>query len=255
VRIKWLSIVLLAGWAGSAWALVVAPARTEIRLAPGTRTRVELTATNDDKVKVRVDVSKKDWFIPETNKAWTVGRWLNVRGPASFKLKPGKSRKVKVDIECPKDMGGEVVAMVSFLYQTEQPSMVTPMISVSMYLIAAGSEKMEGQIKDLVVKKWKDQINITAVVKATGNIHLRPSGQLLLLDARGSELARMPVPEGQPAYPGAEMSYFGTVPPSVKLSSGTYVAKADLSYHDLKLQSTREFIVSADGQIEMSAVK
>jgi len=102
VRKRWLSIVLLVGWAAPAWALTVAPARTELRLAPGAKTRVELTVTNDGKDVLQVEASKKNWFIPEANKAWTVDRWLEVRGPASFRLKPGKSRKVQVDVKCPK---------------------------------------------------------------------------------------------------------------------------------------------------------
>jgi len=255
VQTKWLSIALLAGWAGPAWALVVTPARTEIRLAPGARTRVELTATNDDKVKVQVDVSKKDWFIPEANKAWTVGRWLDVRGPARFHLKPGKSRKVQVDVKCPKDMSGEVVAMVSFLYQTTPPSMVTPMISVSMYLIVAGTEKMEGRIKDLIVRKRNDQVNIAAVVKATGNVHLRPRGRFVVLDAQGVERGQVIIPEGQPTYPGTEIPYYGSLPANVKLSSGPYTVRADMSYGDFKVQANRDFTVLPDGQIQMGPIK
>lgn len=255
MQTKWLSIVLLAGWACPAWALVVSPARTEIHLAPGAKMRVELTATNDDKVKVHVDVSKKDWFIPEANKIWTVGRWLDVRGPGNFDLKPGQSRKVDVDVTCPKDMSGEVVAMVSFTYKTDHQSMVTPMISVSMYLMAAGSETRSGEVEDIIVRRYQDQLSLSAKVKSTGNVHLRPSGRIVVLDTKGAEVAALPVAEGQPAYPGTVSLYAGSVPVTPKLVPGTYIAKVELTYQDVKLQSTKEFTVLPDGQVQMGPIK
>ena len=134
-------------------------------------------------MKVQVDVSKKDWFIPDVNKKWTVHHWLDVHGPSQFNLKPGESKKVKLTISCPKEIVGEVVGMVSFLYQGEQKSMVTPMISVSMYVIAKGSEKMGGE---------KDQENDRPEMEAAptrpfrrwsrtlGMFILRPSGRLVV---------------------------------------------------------------------------
>ena len=101
------------------------------------------------RLTIQVDVLGEtlDWFMP-ANKALTVDKWLEVHGPARFYLKSGKSRSVKLTISCPKETDGELVGMVSFRYQTEHPSMVTPMISVSMYVIAAGHDKMAGEIKD-----------------------------------------------------------------------------------------------------------
>jgi len=255
LKAKWLNIALLLGQACPVWALVVSPPRTEVRLVPGASTPVELTATNDDKVEVQVDVSKKDWFIPAANKIWTVDRWLNVHGPARFKLKPGQTQKIEITVSCPKEMLGEVVGMVSFVYQTEPPSTVTPMISVSMYVIAKGSEKLDGDVKDLIVRRWHDQAVVSAVIRSTGNVHLRPSGRLVVADAKGNELAAMPVAEGAPTYPGTENIYGGQVPPNVKLPPGTYTVKADLEYQDLKLQGSRTFKVLPDGSIQMSPMK
>src|SRR4051812_6657605 len=97
------------GIASHGWALSVTPSRTEVRLVPGTGTQAALEVTNDDHADVQVDVSKKDWFIPEANKKWTVDQWLDVHGPSQFKLKPGESRKVDLSIRCPKEVVGEVV--------------------------------------------------------------------------------------------------------------------------------------------------
>jgi hypothetical protein len=172
-----------------------------------------------------------------------------------FYLKPGQSRKVKLTVSCPKETVGELVGMVSFLYQTEHQSMVTPMISVSMYVMAAGQEKIEGTIKDIVGRKWHDQVAFGTVVSDTGNVHLRPSGRLVVLDSKGAELATMTVPEGQPTYPGRDNLYSVQTPANVKLSSGTYKVQADLAYKDLKLQASRDFMILPDGQVQMGPIK
>ena len=131
--------------------------------------------------------------------------------------------------------------------------MVTPMISVSLYLIAAGTEKIGGEVTDLVVRTWNGQVHISAKVISTGNMHLRPSGRLIVVDSKGSEVAETPVVEGQPTYPGRDNLYYGALPGNVKLSQGSYTARTDLVYQGLKLQGSRGFTVLPDGQIQMNA--
>ena len=253
--LSWCMVFSALGFCGitsPALALVITPARTEMHLLPGTSTKAVLTATNNDKVEVQVDVSKKDWFVLPSNKALTVDKWLKVHGPARFYLKPGKSRTVTLMVSCPKETDGELVGMVSFRYQTEHPSMVTPMISVSMYVIAAGHDKMEGAIKDIVVRRWQNTVVVTAAVKAGGNVHVRPSGRLIVTDSKGGELASLPVPQGQPTYPGQEQLYGGQMPANVQLPPGTYTAKADLAYQDLKFQGSRDFTILPTGELQMA---
>ncbi len=237
-----------------AMALQVVPARTEVRLTPGTSTQVSLTVTNDDQMDLDIEVSQKDWFIPEAYKEWTVDKWLKNLGEAAFVLKPAERRKVDLMVRCPKTMDGEVVGMVSFVYRTRPPSMVTPMISVSMYLIGAGSEKIDGSINDLYAKAWSGRLSLSAKVRSTGNVHMRPSGYFLIVDRKGREIARMPILEGQPTYPGQESLYTGQTPGGLTIKPGKYVLHVDLRDKDLVLKQGRAFKVLKDGQVEMGKV-
>jgi hypothetical protein len=255
MRSQWFNIVLLAGWVTPAFALVVSPSRTELHLAPGAGTPMQLSVTNDEHVPLEIGVSKKDWFLPEANKAWTVDRWMTIEGPEHFSLKPGESRRVNLEITCPKELKGEVVAMASFVYRTENPSMVTPMISVSVYLMAAGTESRMGEVEDVMVRRNKDQLSLSAKVKSTGSVHLRPSGRIVVTDAKGIEIAQLAVAEGQPTYPGTDALYAGSVPFGPQLVPGTYQAKAELVYQEVKLEKSKEFTVLPDGQVQMSPIK
>jgi hypothetical protein len=235
---------------GSAWALSVSPGRTQIALSPGAKMNASLTVRNDAQKEIQVQVSKKDWFVLPANKDLTIDKWLTVRGPQTFFLKPGQARQVKLTARCPKQAQGELVGMVSFLYQTEDASMVTPVISVSVYLSAAGTEKVEGAIKHLVVRHWRDSLQVAVGVESTGNVHLRPTGHVRIFDAKGASLIELPIKEGDPAYPGMERGYFAQEA-SRKLAPGHYRVEADLVYRDLPLKATRQFSVGKDGNIKV----
>lgn len=247
----------LAGWIGGlvvlflslpAWPLSVTPGRTEVRIIPGNKTETYLTVVNDAKEDMNVGLETKDWFILEANKAnhLTVDTWLTVLGAKEFVLKPGKSRKIPIAVSCPKNAQGELVGMVSFVYQTHPPSMVTPVISVSVYLTAQGTEKTAGEIGDLVVRRLPQAVQAIATVKNTGNVHLRPSGVVLLVDDQGRQVDGLPIREGGPAYPGRDSPY-GTYDMTLKLKPGHYLAKATLTSDGYSMVSERGFTVPGDG--------
>jgi len=256
---KQFAVSLLAGALGwscgvrPAQALTVSPGRTEIRLAPGEKMKMRLSAVNDSKEELQVTVSKKDWFVLDANKAWGVDQWMKINGPERFTLKPGQKREIPVTVTCPRGAQGELVGMASFLYQTLSPTMVTPVISVSIYLEVAGTEKVAGEITEVGVRRWQERLQAAVAVKATGTVHLRPTGEILLKDSDGRPVARFPVPEASPAYPGRVQGYLAQVPPDFTLAPGRYRAEAHLNYRDLALSAARDFVVSAKGQIQMTS--
>ncbi len=241
--------LVILGAMTCAFALSVAPGRTEIRLAPGQNIKASLTVANDAKEIVQVEVSSKDWFVLEENKSFTVNSWLEIGGAHQFSLKPGERREVALRVTCPKNAQGELVGMVSFLYHASEPSMVTPVISVSIYTVVAGTEKISGEISELGIRSSQSAIQVAIGVKATGNVHLRPAGQVLIFNEKKELVSTIPIREGDPAYPGRERGYFGQ-DSSTKLVPGRYTLAANLVYRDVKLSKTTDFVVAKDGRIE-----
>ena len=237
-----------------AWALSVNPGRTEISLKPGAKSRMMLTVTNEDKEDVQVQVSSKDWFVLPANKGLSSDQWIKIHGKELFILKPGENRKVSLTILCPKQAQGELVGMVSFTYQTRESSMVTPMISVSMYVEAAGTEQISGEITELSVLRWKGKVQAAVAIKSTGNVHLRPTGHILLNDASGKTVADYIVPEENPTYPGRTQGYFGQGADAA-LQPGHYQASANLMYRMVPFKADRGFTVAQDGNITMDDLK
>jgi hypothetical protein len=125
-------------------------------------------------------------------------------------MTPGEKRQVQVRVVCPKDLKGETMGMVSFSYTGASTEMITPMISVSVYLRAEGTERNEGQIVDLGAGIRDRRILIAAQVKATGNVRLRPSGRIRLAKEDGEMIADYSISEGNPIFPGEKKDLWGT---------------------------------------------
>src|SRR5262249_49509299 len=158
--------------------------------SPGNSMHAKVTAKNDTAELVHVQVSSKDWFVLDANKAkkLTVKTWLKPEGPATFDLKAGESREGSVLLTWPKEAEGEPVGMVSFLYVTDHPTMITPVTSVSMYVEVAGTEKVAGEVRHIAFQNVNNQMQAAVIMKATGNVHIRPLGSLTVLDAQNDEV-------------------------------------------------------------------
>jgi hypothetical protein len=239
---------LLGGCFQTASALSVNPPRTELRLAPGKTAQGQIHLTNDSGVVQHMELSTKDWFVTPDNRAkkLTVDQWLELVGKRVFELKPGESRDVGYRVRCPKEAEGELVAMISSQYTSGEPSMVVPMISVSVYLEVAGTEKVAGEIQELKIHRWKNQWQAGVAIQSTGNVHLRPSGTIEIRRATGDMLGQYKIPEGQPTYPGVVQGYLAQIPSDLKLDPGRYLLKSTLTYRDMTWQAQRGFEISKD---------
>jgi hypothetical protein len=250
-----LGLLCMAAAALPVHALSISPGRTEVRLSPGKELEAALKATNDSPDLIHVTLSTKDWGpMLESNKAnkLTVDTWLKIQGPREFDLKPGETREIKLSVKCPEPTQGELVGMVSFMYVTDTPSMMTPIISVAVYMEAAGTETIAGELQSIVVNVWQDQLQAAVSVKSTGNVHLRPTGTIAFQDKKGKEIVSFPIKDGGPAYPGREQGYFAVIPAGYKLPKGRYKVSANLEYRGLKLQGIRDFKVLKNAQVEMA---
>jgi hypothetical protein len=235
------------------WAVSVSPARTEVRLPPGGETTAVLTITNPDKVPYNVELSEKPWFNYPNNRQIHVPDWLILPRRTHFQLKAGQSREVKITLRCPKDAVGELMGMVSFAYRGLQPSMITPMISTAVYLVAAGTEKITAEILEVAAESQSGRFGVRAKLQATGNVRLRPVGTIHLLDEKGQRVRDYLVTEGHPIFPGVIQDCVAQGPDAPP-PAGRYTLSAELQSGPLVLKADRGLRVSADGKVEMDAV-
>jgi hypothetical protein len=135
-------------------------------------------------------------------------------------------------------------------YQGMTPSMVTPMISTAVYLEVKGTERNLGDVLSISASAPNGHFQVGIRIKATGNIRLRPTGTIRLLSAEGQVVSLYTVPETSPLFPGTIRDYLGNGPDKVP-PAGNYKLSADLRSGAMELVSDQEFVVKANGDIEM----
>jgi len=249
-RIGILNLLVMLGLTSPLWGLTVSPARTEIRIPAGKSLAGELRIHNETAALINVTVSTKDWFVLEQNKNIGVDSWLKVKGRKQFSLKPGEERQVHYQAKPPREAQGELVGMVSFLYEKEEASMVTPMISVSVYVAIDGTDLRTGEIRDVAVNQQAGITTVVCTVKSTGNAHIRPRGQVQVVDGAGKIVADWPIRSGDPIYPASERQ-FSTENQKMVLSAGRYKVRTVLEDKTWNAEVTRGFVVSKKGDIRM----
>lgn len=241
---------MVVAFISCAWAISVSPPRTEVRVPPGGKTTIVMTVTNTHDEPYDVEVSEKPWFIYPDNKAIRVEAWLELPRRKKFRLKAGKSREVKLTIHCPKEAVGELMGMASFTYQGLKPGMITPMISTAIYLEVEGTEKNTGEIVSLGAGTRNGQFQVGARVKATGNIRVRPTGSILLVDDKGQGMGDYFVPEGSPIFPGATLDCAARGPGTPPLN-GHYILSATIRSGTLVMRKEQKIRVKLNGDVEL----
>src|SRR5207302_6241708 len=165
-----------------------------------------------------------------------------------FRLKPGERGDVKITIACPKEAVGELMGMVSVAYQGATPGIIAPMISTAVYLEVKGTEKNNGEIVALGAGTRNGRFQVGAQIKATGNVRLRPTGTIRLLNGQGQVVSIYTVAEASPLFPGTIRDYPG-IGPDKAPPAGRYTLSADLHSGTLALNAEHALIVKGNGDI------
>lgn len=185
--------------------------------------RVRNTAT--EAVVVRVSVIGYEDYM-DGNRDAAGPSWL-VAGPEEFILGPGEETGVRGVVQVTDTMmAGERMAWVFFadLPLSGAPT-VQGRIGTSLYLMMAGTLEPRLELETCTPLPREDgRWQFLAVVRNTGNVHLRPGGEFTVLDAFGSVVERAPVIGGMPVLPGAETRY-GCRPLSRPLAPGAYTVR------------------------------
>jgi hypothetical protein len=232
----------------------VSPARTEVRLTPGAEGSAVITIANTHPEAYDVDVSEKLWFVSPENKNIPLDSWLKLPFRTHFRLKPGQTRDVKITLRCPKTAKGELMGMVSFAYQGIKKSMVTPMISTAVYLEVIGTEINTGELLALGAGTHNGRFQVGAQIKATGNVRLRPSGRVYLVNDQGQNVAEYIVADTAPVFPGTIKDYEGKGPEQVP-PAGHYRLTASLTSGTLQLRAERSLVIGVNGDVQAEVTK
>ncbi len=211
----------------------VIPTVNEIILSENETRSGIYTIQNSSEVDMRVTIVTSYWYLSEENKDISLSSWLTI-SPTEFDLPAGENKDIPYEVIAPEGAKGELVAKLAFCPKPivgEQA--VNVVFSVSLYLKIRGTDKPQHELDDFKIWKHKEKeaIGIEAVLKNTGNIHLRPRTTVYVQDFLGEALKRVPLKYGVPVYPNKRQNYRGDIF-NFSLKPGLYRAIVETKYMD-----------------------
>jgi hypothetical protein len=200
------AVLLILGITGNLLANIgVDPAIVEMTLKQGEVQQGTLNVVNNGDEELIVTVEPENWLKKKGYKNKLSEKdpkdWLEVR-PMKFKVAPGQPKEIHYKAKAPKDMKGELVAMVFFSSKSKIKS-VQRRFGVCFYGTIEGTEDVKCEIVNTtaIEDEQRGKIRFAVEIKNTGNVHVRPYGFINIYN--GEDLIKyIRIKKGYPIYPG-----------------------------------------------------
>jgi len=201
-------ILLAAQPAAAQLGLGLSPMRVELAMAPGTQYSGSLSLSSDSQGKVRVRAELLDFFIDESETPqfdrsypqeaeFSCRPWLSVN-PMETELGAGTQTLVRYTIRVPREAterSFHCAAGFTTLPPAEQPrgmGLQTAVRIVAAFYVIIGKPQAEGAIKEIKLEPVPDpkqpSWRAVVVIENPSLMHMRPAGELAVLDASGKLL-------------------------------------------------------------------
>lgn len=224
----------------------ISPGEIELLPAPGGTATGTLIVMNRSPRRVRFSVKVEDMYIRPSGELhlvaggqleWSVAKFSRVM-PAEFDLDAGTHMPVRVTVTLPPDARGgrygAIVVSPTPVLQTSGPSgtisIIVPKLAARLLVPVRGTEVVRGAIVNMLAapRPGGKGAEIKVAFRNSGNVHLRVSGEVAILDERGQQLGKLVIPESL-VLP-ASLREFKLSWEAKGLGPGTYTVRAVLDY-------------------------
>jgi P pilus assembly chaperone PapD len=204
-----LSMLFLAGISAGAWAVgfVLTPPRFEVSLASGATQTYNISVLNvDSTAPVKLRAYLMDWTMKTTGQMafskagtgpYSNAGWIDVN-PAEFEVPPLAEQVVRFTVRVPDSSFGSRWSMLYFESQpdTSQKAMIGVLfkarVGAPIYVTIPGTEVKQAELLGFAYKRKGVQSHeFKLQIANTGNVHLRPTGTLVIRDGGGAAVATL----------------------------------------------------------------
>jgi hypothetical protein len=205
----------------------VKPTVVEVEATPGVEKTGSLAVGSSDTEAVIVKVEVEDWLKLRTGSSpVSIKEWLTM-DDTELVLEPSETKSIGYRIKIPEGVKGELVAQVFFssVVPGKGNVNITSRFGIALYVGIEGTEILDPVITDMRI----EGSSLGVTIQNNGNIHIRPSGKVVIKDSDGSINQEVQVPYTAVIFAGREHVYGMSVDAS-KLSRGKkYTLEADIS--------------------------
>lgn len=225
---------------------VISPTKVELEMKPGESASRDIMVANRTGSTVTIEFSMEDFegstdpsqatvFLGEEDSSWGARKWLEPE-ISSIVLKQGETVtfRTKVNVPSNAEPGGHYAALFAFsTYETEDAAgtaiNITSRVGTLFLIRVAGTVVEQGNLSKPEVSRFSEYgpIDIGLVFNNEGNVHLKPSGRVIITNILGQAVAEIPVPEWV-VLP--ESSRRNVVKWDSHYLFGRYTARAEIAY-------------------------
>ena len=236
--IFFIAFLILLVNCGSARCFNVSTNRIEISVPPSGTYESEMTVTNTENKELEFKLRTENWFeaTPGFEKEKIdVSKWLKIN-PLEFELKQNEAKKVNYQVAIPGGAKGELSAMIFIDGKPKATAEATVGINTSIgipiYVMIKGTEQFEAEVESLEVRN-NAPLELYVKIKNSGNVHIRPEGDIAIKTKAGKKLFSVPLNEYHyPILP--DSSRVLEIKSNERLEKGEYTADIKMGYAEKK---------------------
>ncbi len=177
-------------------------------------------------------------FLPPGTTPWSCAEWISLK-PNAFDLPANKEQVVKFQVKVPPEARGGYYGVIFFevLTQSNRKDISSAAIAVRIGTIVlvdvAGTAEYKAKLTELsVTKVEKDNVpalTLSCIIKNLGNLLIRPTGTIRILDPQGREQTIMDLNPGKGGiFPGTSRRFILSLKKPLK--EGRYIVRALVDY-------------------------
>ncbi|MCP2521019.1 hypothetical protein NLD30_11330, partial [SCandidatus Aminicenantes bacterium Aminicenantia_JdfR_composite] len=192
--------------------ILISPVRFIFSVSPGKLYTDAIRVRNMANAKVYVKVYPSDFTINEEGSLMfydpgtiknSVSPFIRIN-PTFFKLEPDEEKWVRFTVRMPKNFNGELHGMIFFQtvpsgYEKARGHQVflSTRLGAVVYASTKGKIEKKVEILDFYLKEnlKKESIEYSILLKNKGNVHIRPKGNLIILNSEREKVFKAKINE------------------------------------------------------------
>lgn len=245
------------------YGLNINPFIIESDVAKGGTSSNTVTITNWTNEILNIEVVAKDFipnyetgqpiFVPDNeinDKTYSLAQWVSINGAKTIELQPKESRDVQFTLNPPDNAEqGSHYGAILFNYKVPvkrgsigQVSQTVGAVILVNY--GVGREMGKSRLSsDKKVLLGGDSFELTSTFANTGNVHIRPKGEIHIKNIFGKVVSSLPINrDAEVLLPGVEKNFRAKWHPT-GFSFGRYTAEANLVYGKNRLEARGQQVI------------
>lgn len=244
--------------------IVISPPTIEHTLNPGERAEGILKVTNNGSTDLTFSANVHDFIVEDKNGTPTIlttdvlsekysgASWIAVT-PNTFIVPAGSTKEINYFLQVPLNAapGGRYAAAIyepTDIIQVEGTGAgVNTQLGSLFYITVAGDITENAEVTLFTIPSFSEYppVNVTTEIKNNSDIHVKPSGNIVIKNMFGQEISRQEFSGGN-IFPETTLAYVNQFFSDSKFKIGRYTAELSAIYgqnNNLPLSATVSFII------------